>query len=239
MDDLANANNQTIISGGPGIGDNPPPTENIEGTGAVAAKKPLFQGLGRTIETQEDLVDYTAQLERQNVEMRLAKEKEPPTSNSFQPMASQPPPAQNSNNQGATPADLLFSDPEKALQMVEQQALNKFEAKQQAKDQEKKFWSDLYKENPDLQNADIVVKSVLNENWAEISKAPLSQARKILAEKSRTIVKGIRGDGSKVTEVPNTSQATLGASNGVQTSKPAPAKTASFIDQVKKLQRKG
>jgi hypothetical protein len=227
---------QKLFTGGPTDTPIQAPVTETAAAAPAEEKKPVYQGFGgKTIESSEELADYTAQLERQNLEYRLEKEKKPePTVPVRQFQASAPSQEQTETS----PEDLLFSDPGKALKLVKEQAKQEIRAEENAKAQERKFWDDFYKDAPDLQRAEVVVKSVMNENWGEISTLPISQARKILAEKSRMIVKGIKGDNATVTELPSAPANTFGASGGKVPPRPAPQRTGTFIDQVRKLQRR-
>lgn len=227
---------QTTVNGGPD-GAPPPATTTTEKQGGT--DEPVFTGIGKTIKTKEELIEYTKQLETQNVDLRLKMERSSAPHQSMQTNFQQTESTQTKAKE-VNPADLLFTDPERAVEMIEQRAEQRVERKFAAKENEKQFWSDFYEENQDLKVADTVVKSVLSQKMVEWKDLPLSDARKNLAEQSRKIVQQVKAQAGTSTEVPSGAAATTGASSGFVPSQGATqTKNVSFIDQVKQFKRRG
>ena len=118
----------------------------------------------------------------------------------------------------------FYENPQAYLKQVQEQAVNQAKeemAKQQeAAQKEQAAWDGFYKEYPDLETKDKLVKLLVKENWDEIKTLPLDSAYKILALKTRKQLKEW-ADADKPTEQLNRTSQT--ASPGSQTGvTPAP-----------------
>lgn len=202
-------------------------------------KKPIYEGLGVSINTQEELIEYAKRMEAKAVQATINSEKNV---------------NQNSNMDGFTQPqqdtvveqdkdqdieNMIFTNPKKALDLHGQAVEKRINEKFEAKKREEQFWTDFYVENPDLRNADLVVKSITGQRWAQISKLPLGEAKKIIVQESRSQVLKIRGETGTKTELQRTSSQSLPASGG---SLPQPAvvqeESTNFITEVRKMQAK-
>jgi hypothetical protein len=225
-------------AGGPGMeGDPGAPVQTPPAEGTPAAK-PIYKTFGREFHTAEDLAEYTKEMERQVVESRLAAErlqKPGQNTNTLNTQQVQVPP----KIEGPAVDELLFTDPKKAVSMLRQQARDDVMRELGAKEQEQIFWKGFYERNPDLQNADRIVKSIVKEKWAEIANLPLAESEKILAGETRALVEKIRTPSGTRKELTPTSASSLPASGA---SAPpiavAQGEPESFVAQIKKFQRR-
>lgn len=162
------------------------------------------------------------------------------------PPAQQPAPAAPTQGliDGKPIEEVMFNDPgryhQHILDEARRLAREDMQAVNTAAGNEKKFWDDLYAENPDLKDQDRAVKSVLREKFDEFAKLPVSEARTRLALEARQFVSTIRqGNGTRTTELSGGSAPALGASGAPAPRVTVPEPSVNFIDQVKKARRRG
>lgn len=231
---------QQFTQGGMGSGNATNPTgasASVEAAGEI--KKPIYEGLGVKLNTQEELVEYTKNIEAKMVEATLAANRnvnQNNNMNSFQP-APEIPKAQASDPNDID--NLIFTNPKKALEIYGNKIKNDIDQSHAAKTREQKFWDDFYVENPDLRNAERIVKSVTGERWHEISKMPLAEAKRVLVKESREIVSKLKGDTGTKTELQRTTAQALPSSGGsVPARVVAQDEPPNFIAEVKRMQAK-
>lgn len=180
--------------------------------------EPIYLG-GKKFSSVEELAQYTEQLE---TERSIA--------------------AAKASNQVAPPkkvSDLIFEDPEKALELHEQQIIQKLRAEEQAKQSEKQWWDGFYTKNKDLSEDQDLVAFTLNKHWDELRTLHPDQASDKLADYTRKTAVRFRKTAGEKQELPS-GQAKVGPgttynSPKVQESKPAPV---DFVTQMKKIQSK-
>ena len=137
-------------------------------------------------------------------------------------------------------ADLWFTDAAEALRLLDERNDLKQKAKDTAKSTQTEFWDKFYEENPALRQHKRVVNFIQGENFDDLKEKSLSEAKKILAEKSLSFIRKVaESTGGKVETLTSEDPGALGAS-GEPTPKikQAEKKVVSFLDQVRKLQSK-
>jgi hypothetical protein len=169
-----------VIAGGPGQESTPSGTPVTEsgvlidiGGQKFTVDAALAQAYGQR-ETQ-----FSRKLSEQSDELgRLRKQVAQPVA---QPQPQPSTPAQPDI------ATLLFTDPAQALAIHEQQIMAKIGQAYQADINQRKFWSDFYADNQDLDPSldDKLVKLVMQENYQDLNQMPLADARRKLADLTR------------------------------------------------------
>lgn len=186
-------------------------------TEAKPEQAPIYLG-GKKFNSVEELAEYTQQLE-------ASKQQVP----AYQPQPAAEKPL----------SELLFEDPEKALQLHEQRVIQKLKAQEEQKTREAQFWDSFYRENKDLADQQDVVTFAMNKHWDELAKLHPDQAQKKVAEYARKTILRFKGETGTTKELPS-GVAKAGPSNTqsaptVTESRPAPV---DFISQVRKIQGK-
>lgn len=221
-------NEEPIITGGPVDGDikadeTPKKEESF-----------VYEGLGgKKITDPKELANYAKELEAKAVEAQLAKER----SSTYQPTMTAPVEEKKTDEDNIE--DLLFQDPKKAIQLIEERAERRVKSMLDQKDATQKFWTDFYTENPDLKSYDRVVQLITREKWNEVANIPLTEAKKRLVDESRKMINSIKGEEGTKTVVNRTSASTLGSSGEQLPRVAVPQEGAgSFCDEIKKFQRR-
>lgn len=226
-----NQNPQSAVTSGHPAGDqpgNPQPPPASPGNEAP----PVFEGLGGTFKTPEELATYAKGLEEKYVKKSL----ETPTAS-----AVQPPPAPVSGDEVdpelAEIEGMLFTDPAKALKKHGEYIERKLDVRDAKKAAQSQFWADFYSENPDLKSADNLVKLIIDGKRGELANLTISEAKKKAAEIVRREVGPLVGaGGGTVTEVTNAPTTQFGGSKPTAPRAPqAPQKPVTFCDQVRQM----
>lgn len=108
----------------------------------------------------------------------------------------------------------LFTDPKKFLEERDEKIVSRVRTEltqqYQADQSQKEFWSEFYRENPDLdiKKDHRVVGAVLAENYSSWSELPAAQARKKLADATRDTLLDIIGRHKDKTKVENRDRST-------------------------------
>lgn len=179
---------------------------------------PIYLG-GKKFNSVEELAEYTQQLE---ISKQTQQQTYVPAQTSEKPLS-----------------ELLFEDPEKALQLHEQRVIQKLKAQEEQKAREQGFWSSFYSENKDLSEHQDVVQFAMNKHWDELSKLHPDQAQKKIADYTRKTILKFKGGQETTKELP-----TGTAKTGPSTTQSAPPVTESrpaavdFVSQVRKIQTK-
>jgi hypothetical protein len=179
---------------------------------------PIYLG-GKKFNSVEELAEYTQQLEATKYTAPVQQQ---------QPVATEKP-----------LSELLFEDPEKALQVHEQRVIQKLKAQEEQKNRETQFWSTFYSENKDLSDHQDVVNFAMNKHWDELSRLHPEQAQKKIADYTRKTILKFKGGQETTKELPS-GAAKAGPSN----TQSAPAVTESrpaavdFVSQLRKIQSK-
>lgn len=163
------------------------------------------------------------------------------------------PPAQPAQPQqeliDGRPIDLvMFDEPLKYHNYVVEKATTK--AREQLQEvnrqsqNEAAFWSDFYRQNPDLKDEDDTVRSEMQRNYvelAEVSKANPDAAKKKLATYARGHIDGIlKRRNVTTTDAPASGGASILGVSGGSAPRPtkAPEKPKTFKEQVQALRRR-
>lgn len=178
---------------------------------------PIYLG-GKKFNSVEELAEYTQQLEASKYSQPIQQ---------YQPQPQQEKPL----------SELIFEDPEKALQIHEKRVIQKLKAEEEQKTKELHFWESFYRENKDLADHQDIVQFSMNKNWDELSRLHPDQAQKKIADYTRKTILKFRGSSETTRELP-VGTAKAGPTNTqsaprVEESRPAPV---DFVAQLKKIQ---
>lgn len=209
---------------------NIPPKAEAEQAAAPEAKEekpaepkqaPIYLG-GKKFNSVEELADYTAKLE----------------ATKYQQQVVQAPVAMPQTNVDKPLSELIFEDPEKALQIHEQRVIQKLKAEESARKNEQAFWNDFYSKNKDLNQEDDLVQFVVQKHMGELAHLHPDQAAEKIAEYSRKAIVRFRGQQESTKALPSGS-ARVGPTGTqsaptVTESRPAPV---DFVSQLKKIQK--
>lgn len=189
-------------------------TEVVEQT---AQETPIYLG-GKKFGSVDELAAYASQLEKERATQA---------------------PQQTQTAQGKRPSELIFEDPEKALELHEQQIVQKLRAQEEARNQEKAWWDQFYSANKDLSEDRDVVQFSMEKNWGELKSMNPEQASKKLADYTRQTLSRFRKTTGQKQELPS-GQAKAAPSNGYTGTKVEETKAApvDFVTQLKKIQSK-
>lgn len=234
------------------------PAQNTDGNPPQAPAKPLFEGL-RNINDPQKLAEYTRDLESRLVNVEANQHNQSTLASQMNAQTATPmesevthsrpqalPVSGDDSERTSAYRELLFTDPDRAIAQIQedarkdsQKAVDQLRTEINQDSAQKDFWESFYSSNPDLKNADKVVKLTLNERWNELQSLDPKTASDKLAQISRqevaTLVEGI----APVEQVNSRPAITLGAS-GDSVPKPAskPAAKVSFSDQIRGYQEK-
>lgn len=194
-------------------------TETQQETQQQPTETPIYLG-GKKFSNVDELARYTAELEKERAT----------------PAYQQATPA---TTQEKKVSELLFEDPDKALQIHEERIIAKLRAQEEAKRQEDQLWQDFYSKNKDLDSERDVVQFALTKHWNELKGLHPDQATEKLAEITRnTLLRFKKTSGTKQ-ELPS-GKAKVGPSGTtsaprIQEKQAAPV---DFVTQLKKIQNK-
>lgn len=179
---------------------------------------PIYLG-AKKFETVDELARYTSELEQQKNQV------------SYQPVVQQ--------SQEKPISELLFENPEKALELHEQRVIQKLKAEENKKQQEIDLWNRFYSNNKDLSEEREVVEFVLGKNWESLRHLHPDQAMEKLAEHSRGALARFRKAPEKNQELPS-GQAKAGPTSArtVPTISEKKAEPVDFVSQLRKIQSK-
>lgn len=197
--------------------------------------KPIFKGLNKTFNTPEELASYALELEKKQIEYEAKMS-----------ILDKPRHKKDEDETVVEPvkvnlAEKLFTDTEGTLQALAQQIESNIDAKYAKKNSDKKFWDEFYADFEDLRGCEELVDWKLDANREKWKNVPLEQARKLLANETRSYIMKIRelngGSGSTVlpsgdAAIPSSTKAPLPK---VPVKQDAPK---SFIDQVKAMNKR-
>lgn len=184
---------------------------------------PIYLG-GKKFNNVEELAIYTQKLE---MEKSVQAEAAPAASKRAAQAVEKP------------ISELIFEDPEKALELHEQRVIQKLKAEENRAKSEQAFWTDFYSKNNDLSADDDIVQFVVQKHMGELGHLHPDQASEKIAEYSRKALSRFRGAQETTKALPS-GQAKAGPSNtqsapAVTESRPA---TVDFVSQLKKIQRR-
>lgn len=138
--------------------------------------------------------------------------------------------------------NLIFEDPDAALEEVKRQAKAEWKSEQQQLETYRKFWDDFYSKHSDLKNAELLVDAVYQKelakgSWANVS---MDQGAEILAQKARQEVGKIRGASSGGQALPSKPAMVASSSGGQVPAVAAPQQVAkTFVDELRTMRKRG
>jgi hypothetical protein len=193
-------------------------------TESVSQPQPIYLG-GKKFSNIDELAAYTSQLEQEKVRAQYAG------ATYAQPAAQQ---------QVEKPiSELIFEDPEKALELHEQRVIQKLKAQEQAKQNETQLWNKFYSDNQDLADDKELVEFTLSKNWDSLKALHPDQAIVKLAELTRKTVSKYRPSNEKKQElqsgVARTGPTATQSAPVIQEKAVAPV---DFVTQLKKIQKR-
>lgn len=197
--------------------------ESVEDTTAGASdaqaqekESPIYLG-AKKFNSVDELARYTAELEAQKAVPQWQ-----------QPMQEVEKPI----------SELLFENPEKALELHEQRVIQKLKAEEAKKKQEQDLWERFYSKNKDLAEDKELVEYVLGKNWDGLRQLHPDQAMEKLADYARGTMSRFRKTPEKNQELPS-GQAKVGPSSTQHTAPITEKKAApvDFVSQLRKIQK--
>lgn len=193
-------------------------TETVEKKEAA----PIYLG-GKKFNNVDELAAYTSKLEQENLSRVYATPSQEALAN---------------NTKEKSISELIFEDPEKALQIHEKRVIQKLKAEEETKRKETEFWGSFYKENKDLQEESDLVQFTLNKHWSELSTLHPDQAAQKIADYTRKTLLRYRGTAENKQELPS-GKAKVGPSStsSAPTVTESRAAPVDFVSQLKKIQR--
>lgn len=108
-------------------------------------------------------------------------------------------PAKKAGDAPAAPdlGTLMFTDPDKFVQLLTSNILNVVAAQNQQTNAQKEFWTAFYEKNPDLKDADVLVKATMQSEYANLRPLTVEKAIEKLADSVQgqllKITKGTKG----------------------------------------------
>ena len=188
--------------------------------------QPIYLG-GKKFNSIDELAEYTSQLEQEKVRMQ------------YSGATYAAPQAQATHPAEKPISELIFEDPEKALELHEQRVIQKLRAQEQAKQNETQLWTKFYTDNQDLSDDKEMVEFVLNKNWESLKALHPDQATSKLAELTRKTLSKYRSGSEKKQELPSGS-AKVGptATQSAPVIQEKPAAPVDFVTQLKKIQKR-
>jgi len=135
--------------------------------------------------------------------------------------------------------ELLYKDPDKAIDKITERIEKKADARAARTDARNKFYGNFYDKNEDLQRHKAVVQFVEDRDFDELKKLSLKEAASELAKRARDFINDVRKSPGKEEELPSRGASTsTGASGTPSGSKGKPKSDAptNFVDQVRKFQ---
>lgn len=193
-----------------------------EQSGQSSEAKPQSSAIylgNKKFESVDELAKYTSQLEQERAV-------------SAQPQA-------EAKQTGKKISELLFEDPDQALEIHEQRIIKKLKEEEAAKNNEVAFWNRFYVDHKDLSDERDVVDFVLGKNWNELRAMHPDQAAERLAEYSRKTLMRFKKTAGEKKELPS-GQAKVGPANTQSAPKIEQKQAApiDFVTQLKKIQSK-
>jgi hypothetical protein len=173
---------------------------------------------GKTFQSAEEMSKYVADLEQKVIQA--------PT---VQSQVQQPVQNQKVIIDGLTLDQLMFANPERYHQYVTEQANRQVDLKLAQAENKRNFWNNFYATNPDLRGKEEIVDMLVQKNWTEWEKKPVSEFAKVVADSSRSTLKKI---GANATEVRSSEAAALSASGQGAPQIEVAKKATSFVDEM-------
>lgn len=199
------------------VSTNAKPAKSIE---EIKKEGPIYLG-GKKFNNVEELAIYTQKLEIEKTTQTAATPAVSKAAPSDKPIS-----------------ELLFEDPEKALELHERRVIEKIRAEETRAKSEQGFWTDFYSKNKDLDGESDLVQFVVQKHMGELGHLHPDQAAEKIAEYSRKTLSRFRGAKETTQALPAGT-----AKVGPSTTQSAPAVTESrptavdFVSQLKKIQR--
>jgi len=201
------------------------PTDQVANTGDTqatipAAPKKYFVG-SRVFETPDEAVAYANGLATAQTAQVTAPTPEEPKVRLGQ---------------------LIFEDPDAALEQVISIAQNKVRSEIAEKENKENVWKDFYLRHPDLKGSEFLVESVLGRETQRgtFSNMNITQGTPILAQKAREEIQRIRNASSGGQALPSKPAMVAGSSGAPVPSMPTPkAQPTNMIAEMRAMRRRG
>lgn len=133
--------------------------------------------------------------------------------------------------------DVLFENPTKVLNHFRSQVQQEVDLKLTQAENNKRFWSDFYKTNPDLDGKQDLVDALASKNWGTWKDLKIDDFAKAVSTESRAVLKKMGLD--RAVEIPNNNTAALSSGNsGATTQTSTEKRETTFIDEMKAARAK-
>jgi len=221
-----------VMRGGPGIEENPP-----EETPPAAPTVREVTINGRKFQVDPEMAEAIAQRDRDfdrklnensNELGRLRKLAQ----DAIQPTAAP---------QAKPYSQLLFEDPDGAVQRIQREVEQRIEGKYIQEKKLEQFWNKFYRSNKDLDrdDDDFIVKAVLNENLNSLANMPEDEAASRLADLSRRQILKYSGKNKDQTDEEPISRARVESASrpSARPAQPREQGPTTLTDLIKQRQR--
>lgn len=202
-------------------------------------KEPIYRGLTGELRTPEELAEYTKNLETKLIESQMQKDNQDKKTENDTTLSNLD--TKTPVNLDMTPeeTDKIYEDPQGFVKDLTNKIMSNIEENNQKSQRKAQFWSEFYEKNPDLQNHREAVELITQGQLASIANVPLSEARDIIANKSRAFIDKTRKAATGQRETMENSSTTTFSSSGTgeKATKQQPVRK-SFAEQMKEFQRK-
>lgn len=221
--------------------ESPSIAEKTEEAPKPESTKALYTGLTGDLNSIDDVINYTKNLES----LMVARKASEASIAGTEPLAfKQANTVPVDDNKSETFEELIYTNPGKAKEVLKREWDIELERRKSVNDRQTQFWGEFYSKNSDLKDFEHIVQSVFKRDSAEISNGqrfPTNEAvEKHLAKEARSIVGLVKSKiGSTETRVESRQAVTIsGGGTGIAPSAAPTSGPISFIDQVSKLRRR-
>lgn len=201
--------------------------------------KPIYEGIGGPIKTQEDLANYAKGLEGQLAMMNTLYKNRTENQETLGKVYS------SGSLIGETEkkewAQKILDDPVQVFNEIGDRVSQAVQTHDKQKESLQKFWNDFYAENSALAAHKNVVDIIMRNDYKEIEHLPLGEAKKAIAKKTHALIDQIKGqNGTKETLSSGGTDNLKGFNPGGKTQDP-PQEEKTFAQEFKefKMKKKG
>lgn len=156
-------------------------------------EKPFYKGLGKTLNTPEELADYAMELEKRQVQLDAqlsAMNKIVPDKVPVQQAVVDD---DDEKTFQAQVAEEFILNPSKAVQMLTERISGAIEGKMAKERGRKAFFESFYAKNDDLRGAEDIVDMIMTRKMPEWVNVPVGKASELLAQETRSRLASLRG----------------------------------------------
>ena len=213
----------------------PPESVGKDENSSENSEKVIFKGLTKEFKTQEELTDYTKDLEARLIASEAEKQQKIDDEKRVTVGEQTGEPEQKSVVTDEM-ADEIFENPKKVLTDLETKITQRTEKAKQQKDGENAFWETFYAENKDLQDKKRVVDLVLKEKQATIAPMSLDKGKEFLANEARNLIKDFGGSNGTTEKLGGGAPTTLGTSHITTDGAKEVAEKSDFVSEMQNFQ---